>query len=447
MAKRHQSGSAMLVMVVILLIFTAISVFGTRLLSSISQQAGQSGGTSTNLETVRKSLVNFVAINGYLPCPADGALDTGVANPAGVTQTCATPDGTVPWATLGISQAMGQDGWSRKISYRVYQGSTGLTIAGGADMTNCKIDPPTPLDPGAAPSLCASNHTTSPAGFFAHRSGLSVNDTGSVVGQVGFVLISHGETGYGAWLPGGGRMPLPGQNNVPEFTNTQTGTTYYRQAYTDKSIPATAINHFDDATVYMTMTDLISQAKRNARVWALAITGAAPPVSMSGSLISSALQLTGQSLSGQSAGVASLTLPSSLLFDSPLLITTDPTMVLAMNSAKTALGVCAPSPAVCDDTTALLTQPEYISFLLTRNTAMKAALVLQYSGGVQQVQLTFKLDGVIVGSPMVVNRAGLTDLAPTPSTPFNELVVEPAKKNAAFFIQSIQFCDGTASCP
>lgn len=455
MGRQQHSGSVMIMMIVVMLILTAASVFGTRLLSVLSRQSGQSNATVSSLEAARKGLVNFVSVNGYLPCPADGSLDTGVSNPVGATTACNRSNGTLPWATLGLNQAASLDGWSRKISYRVYQGQTGLTIAGGADMSNCKIDPPAPAAPAAPGRLCALAHTTSgdptsPIGFLsnAYRPGLSFSDLGTPVSQVGFVLISHGETGYGAWLLGGGRMPLPPAGNVAEFANTQVGATYYRQTYSDKTVVPTANNHFDDETVYMTIADVINQAGRKARTWATALVGAAPPVSMSGSLLSNALQLIGKSFTGQSSGVASLTLPSTLVAASPLLITTGSGSVIAMNSAQTAIGVCAGAPAVCDDTTALITEPEFLSFLLTRNTAMKAALVLQYSGGVQHIQLTFKLDGVVVGSPMVTSSAGLTDLSPTPATPFNEVVVTPkTHSNSAFFVQSIQFCDGVTACP
>lgn len=62
--------------------------------------------TQSNIEKINEGLIAFVATNGYLPCPADGAQDTGLANPTTATTSCSSPDGTVPWKTLGIPEEL-----------------------------------------------------------------------------------------------------------------------------------------------------------------------------------------------------------------------------------------------------------------------------------------------------------------------------------------------------
>ncbi|MDO9480858.1 MAG: hypothetical protein Q7J66_09675, partial [Hydrogenophaga sp.] len=78
--------------------------------------------------------------------------------------------------------------------------------------------------------------------------GLSVNVSGTPT-PVRWVLISHGPSGLGAWLPGGiQRLPLPAVGN-PERDNTQIMTVEFYQLPTSAptdSDPATSTTHFDD---------------------------------------------------------------------------------------------------------------------------------------------------------------------------------------------------------
>ena len=198
-------------------------------LQSVQQVGNRIRITNNNIELIRQSLVDFAKIKGRLPCPANASsvADTGISAPA-VASICtnANPQGIVPWVTLGIPQGTSLDGWSRKISYSVYQGTLGFTQN------------------------------------LAVGQGFTVKDKGSNIAQVAFVLISHGESGNGAWITGGGRITLPPAGNQEEFRNTQAGTTYFNKLYTDPTVIPTDINHFDDVVVYMSISDLISQADR-----------------------------------------------------------------------------------------------------------------------------------------------------------------------------------------
>ena len=57
---------------------------------------------------------------------------------------CTFRNGTVPWVTLGLSADDAVDAWGRKISYRVYDGPTGMTQALGASMSDCDTVEPAP---------------------------------------------------------------------------------------------------------------------------------------------------------------------------------------------------------------------------------------------------------------------------------------------------------------
>ena len=199
------------------------------------------------------ALANYVAVQGRLPCPADGALATGVAL-AGVeartaaTGVCTAMDtGVVPWVTLGVTETEALDGWNTRISYRTITAvaappNLGFTSNRALDATGC--------DPGGAAAraavtvggqsveTCAAGCTlatlancTSPTNFVTGR-GLSVRsdvapagallmDSAALTGAA-YVLISHGENRGGGYdstgtlqagTPANGALEAPNANN------------------------------------------------------------------------------------------------------------------------------------------------------------------------------------------------------------------------------------------
>lgn len=187
--------------------------------------------TNQRLEAIRLSLVNFVAVNGRLPCPEPYASVTGAALPQGSSTDCGVippadaPSGAVPWKDLGLVGSDVLDGWGRKISYRVFSGDA----IGGAGkqitVDDPLITPPLPSDKA-------------------------------------FVLISHGETGYGAWSASGIQTALA-PVSVQEVANAGNRLTYYRRnfaGYTSPPVPPTAPAFFDDLVIYMTVNKVKAAA-------------------------------------------------------------------------------------------------------------------------------------------------------------------------------------------
>ena len=204
------------------------------------------------------ALANYVAVQGRLPCPADGALATGVAL-AGVeartaaTGVCTAMDtGVVPWVTLGLTESEALDGWNTRILYRTVSAlavppaptNQGFTSNRALDAFDC--------DPGGTAGLaarllgnpqqsvqtCAANclltnlaACTSPTNFVTGR-GLSVRsgvapagvllmDSAALTGAA-YVLISHGENRGGGYdstgtlqvgTPANGALEAPNANN------------------------------------------------------------------------------------------------------------------------------------------------------------------------------------------------------------------------------------------
>ena len=181
--------------------------------------------TVARLAGIDTALVNYVAVQRRLPCPADGKLTSvdalfGLERRDNLTGLCvidAGPKpimnrGVVPWVTLGISESESQDGWNNRVTYRtVSQLVTGFTLDDSLKMTACDpagslvVVAPAPTCNaacvvGASMSLC-----TKPSEFLTNRgiriedgSGVALLDPTSGTGAA-YVLISHGENRAGAY--------------------------------------------------------------------------------------------------------------------------------------------------------------------------------------------------------------------------------------------------------
>lgn len=267
----------MLFGIVAALSIAIILVLAGSILGISEIRAGRTERTLDGLKRIEDALIQFVAVNGRLPCPANGALDTGIENPSDPNPqigaaTCTTLVGTVPWQTLGISQDFALDAWAQKISYRVFHGPTGLTQSGGASMTDCDLFDTGLSIPLPANKLCDPSHDNT-AEQFLFGKGLSFDDKGTTTSSVAFVLISHGPTGRGAFLPGGVQTPLPNAANGPERGNAANDTlnaaqrTFFARGFSDSSVSPDDPIHFDDLTRFIRIDDLARKAGRGPRDW------------------------------------------------------------------------------------------------------------------------------------------------------------------------------------
>ncbi|OQA30613.1 MAG: hypothetical protein BWY57_02749 [Betaproteobacteria bacterium ADurb.Bin341] len=444
---RKQRGAVLLMLVagVLLAAVTALVINQTK---AIQNTARRTAVTKQRLEEIRNSLVQFVVVNGRLPCPANGAASQGTANPVTPIENCTTPNGTVPWSTLGLSATQALDGWGRRISYRVAQGPTGMTFTGAADMTQCQHPPlGTEIPPVGPNFLCTATHTESEAGFLAARTGLTVNDMGTNSPQVGFVLISHGSSGYGAWLESNQRMPLPAAGNTFEAANAGAGNTYYRAQHSDNSVPPTANNHFDDEVLFLTINDLIHKARRGGRNWNAGpapIVGEPPTVNLDVTTLATG----GAVFTGFRSGLQTVTLPVGPGVSVSMIISTAPGYQITTNNASgsTAIGVCSMSPP-CNASNSQLENGEYLSFKLVSYTAQKVSLDFLNYGGGESATIEFKRNNVPVGLSVVTTFPSATiGLMPTTAPQaFDEVVVKP-NPSSAFYISGIRFCDAASSC-
>lgn len=264
----RQHGFSLLPIAIILLLSLAV-FFASSLILRTSRASGQVDITLANLAKINEAIIAYVAVNGRLPCPANPATQDGIAKPDTPTNACTNGGGVVPWSTLGISQDIVQDGWYRLISYRVLDGGTGLTQASGASMVNCDIKIPYGYAQLPGNGLCQDPSNPSVRNLdtqFLAGKGLQVNNAATILSNsVAYVLISHGESGFGAYFPDGNRLQLP--TNAHELANTNAGSPFYQDEHSAPGTDPSAATHFDDILLWTTIVDLAKKAGLGARDW------------------------------------------------------------------------------------------------------------------------------------------------------------------------------------
>src|SRR5947209_19865518 len=119
MGLRRQRGVSGL-MIAIILVFVAIGVLATIVLTRLNDSATDRNNTLASMARAMDALDQFAAAGGgnaRLPCPADPTLAQGAANEGleltnGLTD-CQVPDGTLPWKTLAMRPDDAVDAWGR----------------------------------------------------------------------------------------------------------------------------------------------------------------------------------------------------------------------------------------------------------------------------------------------------------------------------------------------
>jgi hypothetical protein len=261
--RKRQSGVSLFVVALVLVLAAGLVAALGALFRSRSNSAG-SAQTIAAFAALQTALEQYAGATGRLPCPANPALDTGIASPAVASAACDFPAGTIPWSTIGARRDDAYDPWGGKISYRVYTGGAGsLTQDNGASMVQCD------LTVGSSPGTIATGRCQQHNGWhtaaaeFLIGKGLNVTDFGNP-NVVAYVLISHGSSGLGAWTSGGTQRTMP--TSVDELANTTASGPFVAKAAADDADPASA-THFDDVLAYRTIPELARRANLAAREW------------------------------------------------------------------------------------------------------------------------------------------------------------------------------------
>lgn len=163
--------------------------------------ANQSQLTQSNLRSLMVATAAYVQANGCLPCPANPATvgsnfgRMNYASPTTSCGTCSTPEGIVPFASLGIPAPTAHDGWGHWITMRV---DPALTTAFG-------VVPPTAV----CTSADVSGGICSQVGISAKglcKTGLATSNRINVTipngptQQAAVIFVSFGANGYGSFF-------------------------------------------------------------------------------------------------------------------------------------------------------------------------------------------------------------------------------------------------------
>lgn len=300
---RQQGVSGAYLIIAIVLI--GVAVLLARGLSRTEVDVQAEAATDQRLRRLSEALAAFATTQGRLPCPALGTADTGDEAVGVPANTCDANALTVPWRTLGLKRDEGLDGWGRKVSYRVFSGSTGFTTAGSASVVDCNSNPDASPSPTLSASRCGASHLNTAATFVSARSPmLQVNDRGTMRSDLAFVLVSHGATGRGAFAAEGGtRSELPAAGGA-ESVNALSTPPFRIESRSAAGVASSDVAHFDDLVLYRSFLQLAAEAKLGARDWGADPTGI---TTSSKAFTLAAVAAAGGSTAGSNTGQSSLT--------------------------------------------------------------------------------------------------------------------------------------------
>lgn len=171
---------AMVLLIVSLIIGGLFMAFGTQFNQTKLKE------TNASLQYTKKALLNFVEVNGYMPCPdADG--NGKEDRTSGV---CDANKGTVPYQDIGLTRGAASDSWGNTLGYYVTQNVTASTAICDSSKSAsyfCSTNPP------------AFNDQTPPTSTATDTNNLEVYDAASggnlLIDQVSAVLVARNKNG------------------------------------------------------------------------------------------------------------------------------------------------------------------------------------------------------------------------------------------------------------
>ncbi len=270
---RGMSGFTLLEMAMVLAIIglimgTILSM--TKTLSSSSKIAA----TQSKEALIKAALINFIATNNRLPCPADptklstqfagteaiGAVTAGVCNATPNITYGTVVSGLAPWAALGLTQDSATDGYNQFFTYQVTLTATQTVAATAAGLGKQTIS-----GLQGAISIFSTAYPTPPTA--SATSPIALNNEINYCGQTSFnpcaavaIIVSYGADGLGAFSSSGTQSNLP-PANTDEAENANLDSFFVMK---DASI--SSANPFDDIILPLSSNDLLSPLTANGTV-------------------------------------------------------------------------------------------------------------------------------------------------------------------------------------
>lgn len=283
-------GFTLVEMAVVLAIFGLLAIF---LMPTVVVAVSQKNRSETTqkLKNIESAIYSFMILNRRLPCPANGLLSTGT-EARDVSGDCTSNqiNGVVPWVTLGLAYSDVVDNWNNQVTFRI---GYSLARTAALDMSSCDpagtaaTNPATAGAPSVNLGLCAATCTgtfaaancTSPQNFLL-RKGLDVSNGTTRIADytaytsAAFVLISHGDNGYGAITNGRVYQPaaqraIAGTTleapNINQSSLVVTSATPPQFVAADLSDDAVAATYFDDIVVRPQLMAVIAATQLGPR--------------------------------------------------------------------------------------------------------------------------------------------------------------------------------------
>lgn len=188
----HDAGFSLLELAIVLVILGIIGGLSLPLLTAhMSRTAFLK--TRTNQEYVVSAIAVYVEKNKRFPCPAESHI-TG-ANYGVALEKCPMEQakGIIPFKTLGISETYGRDGFKRLMTYVVEP-----------ELAKRQIKP----QEESGGLITVKNEEGFPVLPLPKKTDKNQN-------YIAFVLISHGESGVGAYVGKGQTGKIVGQSLSP----------------------------------------------------------------------------------------------------------------------------------------------------------------------------------------------------------------------------------------
>ena len=266
---RERRGFTLIEILVVIVILGLIMAMAAVLLRSVSATQKRSI-TSSRLANIEAALVQFVMQQRRLPCPADGTQSASAGGAeVWAAGACTTnqANGVVPWRALGLSAADATDGWDRRITYRV---ASDLVAANAMDLSWCDPAGTGGLVAGACNATCTAGNPvncTPPSTYLAGKGlvlrnlagTIVMNPAGSPSTGAAYVLVSHGESGGGAYLDNGvlaTSTTTDGTEEQKNYANAALGAYYVDDQTTDVG----GTNHFDDVVLRPSVLSVANKA-------------------------------------------------------------------------------------------------------------------------------------------------------------------------------------------
>jgi len=209
---RENAGFTLVEMAIVLLII-GLLLGGLMMPLSVQMDQRRISETQKALDEFNQALIGFAIVNGRLPCPASAA-SAGIESPAG-GGICASPDGFLPAATLGLPQTDGLgyavDAWGltqNRIRYAVTTANgNAVTTTGGMRTTTMAVLAPDlhvcASATGITGTTCGAVSLTTNAvaviyslGGNAPTGGAGIDEAANLNGDP--VFVSHTATSSGA---------------------------------------------------------------------------------------------------------------------------------------------------------------------------------------------------------------------------------------------------------